>query len=224
MDQQHGGIRSMYPRPQDGARHEHKIVVGNRGLRFAHQSSERKLGNKNDKILPYVNLTQRLYGRFKSVDFKHTPRAQNDFANALSLIAYMIQHPESTHIDLLAITLREEQAYYAYVEARPYGQPWYADIKAYLVKGEYPQRALQIKRRLSGDWPIASSRTKKYYRKRTLDLGLLRCVDAEEATKLLKEVDVGACGPHMNGFFLAKKILGIEYYWMTIEHDSCKFL
>lgn len=43
--------------------------------------------------------------------------------------------------------------------------------------------------------------------KRTPDLGLLRCVDVVEATKLLDEVHVGVYGTHMNGFTLAKKIL-----------------
>lgn len=43
--------------------------------------------------------------------------------------------------------------------------------------------------------------------RRTLDLGLLRCVDAKEASRLLEEIYVGTCGPYMNGFILAKKIL-----------------
>ncbi|XP_060212070.1 uncharacterized protein LOC132639647 [Lycium barbarum] len=78
---------------------------------------------KNDKILPYVNLVQRLCGRFKSIDFRHTPRAQNEFADALATIASMIQHPESSHIDPLEITLRENQAHCAHVEAELDGQP-----------------------------------------------------------------------------------------------------
>ncbi|XP_060182142.1 uncharacterized protein LOC132611786 [Lycium barbarum] len=95
---------------------------------------------KNDKILPYVNLAQRLCGRFKSIDFRHThtPRAQNEFVDVLATIASMIQHPKSGHIDLLEITLKEEQAHCACVEAEPDGKPWYVDIKTYLEKGEYP--------------------------------------------------------------------------------------
>ncbi|XP_059302267.1 uncharacterized protein LOC132054240 [Lycium ferocissimum] len=72
---------------------------------------------KNVKILLYVNLVQRLCERFKSIDFRHTPRAQNEFADSLAIISSMIQHPESTHIDPLEITLREEQAHCAHVEA-----------------------------------------------------------------------------------------------------------
>lgn len=29
----------------------------------------------------------------------------------------------------------------------------------------------------------------------------------------------GICGPHMNGHMLAKKLLGMGYYWSTMESD-----
>ena len=37
--------------------------------------------------------------------------------------------------------------------------------------------------------------------------------------RVMKEVHQGIYGPHMNGIMLAKKILGIRYYWNTIETD-----
>ncbi|XP_060200383.1 uncharacterized protein LOC132628636 [Lycium barbarum] len=128
----------MYPRPQDGARHERTGVVGNRDSDLLINHVKGNWATKKDKILPYVNLVQRLYERFKSIGFRHTPRAQKEFANALATIAYMIQHPESTFIDPLQIIVREEQTHCAHVEAEPDGQPCYADIKAYLERGEYP--------------------------------------------------------------------------------------
>ncbi|XP_059285942.1 uncharacterized protein LOC132039486 [Lycium ferocissimum] len=116
----------------------------------------------------------RLCERFKSIDFRHTPRAQNEFADALATIASMIQHSVSTHIDPLEITLREEHAHCAHVEAEPDGQPWYADIKAYLEKREYPPEssANQKKtiRRLANGFFL----NKEVLYKRTPDLGLLR--------------------------------------------------
>ena len=38
------------------------------------------------------------------------------------------------------------------------------------------------------------------------------------------EVHSGVCGPHMNGHFLAKKILRAGYYWLTMEWDSIRFV
>ncbi|XP_055814481.1 uncharacterized protein LOC129884162 [Solanum dulcamara] len=60
--------------------------------------------------------------------------------------------------------------------------------------------------------------------RRTPDMGLLRCVDAIEATKLLEQIHAGVCGTHMNGLTLAKKILRAGYFWMTMEHDCCKYV
>ncbi|XP_070011107.1 uncharacterized protein [Nicotiana sylvestris] len=60
--------------------------------------------------------------------------------------------------------------------------------------------------------------------KRTPDLNLLRCVDAQEAGKIMSEVHAGVCGPDMNGYILAKKILQAGYYWMTMEKHCFSFV
>ena len=60
--------------------------------------------------------------------------------------------------------------------------------------------------------------------KRTLDLNLLRCLDAEEAEKIMNEVHVGVCGPQINGYVLAKNILQVGYYCLTMERDCFRFV
>ncbi|XP_070015235.1 uncharacterized protein [Nicotiana sylvestris] len=99
------------------------------------------------------------------------------------------------------------------------GKPWFYDIKEYLLKGQYPEHANHTQkhtvRRLSDHFFHSGG---NLYR-RTPDLGLLRCVDAKEASKLLEDVYAGTCGPHKNGFVLAKKILRTGYFWMTMETD-----
>ena len=54
--------------------------------------------------------------------------------------------------------------------------------------------------------------------KRTSDLGLLRCVDEDEADYLIKVVHSGVYGSHMNGHLLAKKIMRTGYFGLTMEH------
>ena len=55
-------------------------------------------------------------------------------------------------------------------------------------------------------------------------MGLLRCVEAREARRLVEEIHAGTCGPHMNGFTLAKKILRSGYYWLTMETDCIRYV
>ncbi|XP_060183093.1 uncharacterized protein LOC132613051 [Lycium barbarum] len=161
------------------------LVIGDLDL-LIHQVQD-KWAAKNAKIIPSVNLAQRLCKKFKKIKFKHTLRAQNEFDDALGTIASMIQHPESSHIDLLEISLREDPSYCSHVEAEPDGKPWYTDIKMYLGKEEYLQNTTRNQwktlRRMANRFFL----NKEILYKLTPDLGLVRCVDATEAMKLLEE-------------------------------------
>nr|XP_027120512.1 uncharacterized protein LOC113737482 [Coffea arabica] len=55
-------------------------------------------------------------------------------------------------------------------------------------------------------------------------LNLLRCIDEDEAQYMIKEVHSGVCGPHMNGHLLAKKIMRIGYFWLSMERDCIDFV
>ncbi|XP_070010011.1 uncharacterized protein [Nicotiana sylvestris] len=122
--------------------------------------------------------------------------------------------------DLLIHQVREEWATKnSKILLRTDGKHWFHDIKEYLEKGEYPELANPTQkctlRRLSNN--LFHSGGILY--RRTPDMGLLRCVDAKEASRLLEEIHVVTCGPHMNCFVLAKKILRAGYFWITMETD-----
>ncbi|XP_015161297.1 uncharacterized protein [Solanum tuberosum] len=110
--------------------------------------------------------------------------------------------------------------YYFHVEEEPDGKPWYDDIRRYLKSGEYTEDATSVQkrtiRRLANQFFLSGE---TLYR-RTPDLGLLRCVEAGEANRLIEEIHAGTCGPHTNDFTLAKKILRSGYFWLTMETDS----
>uniref|UniRef100_A0A2N9G9H2 Integrase catalytic domain-containing protein n=1 Tax=Fagus sylvatica TaxID=28930 RepID=A0A2N9G9H2_FAGSY len=60
--------------------------------------------------------------------------------------------------------------------------------------------------------------------KRTHDATLLRCVDAEEANRLIQEMHAGLMGAHANGPFLARKIMRAGYYLVDNGeglHQTC---
>ncbi|XP_070013425.1 uncharacterized protein [Nicotiana sylvestris] len=126
---------------------------------------------------------------------------------ALERFWYQKQHPDKNFIDLIPVRIHNQLAYRAHVEEETDGKPWFYDIKEYLAKGEYPERENQTQkcalRKLSNHYFHSGG---NLYR-RTPDLGLLRYVDAKEASKLLEEIHDGTCGPHMNGIVLTKKIL-----------------
>ena len=46
---------------------------------------------------------------------------------------------------------------------------------------------------------------------------LLLCLDCASADRVMREVYVGVCGPHMGGHMLTRKIMKTGYFWLTME-------
>ena len=61
-----------------------------------------------------------------------------------------------------------------------------------------------------------------------LDLGcdkiLLRCIDANKAKKIIHKIHEGVCGTHANGHVMARQVMRVGYYWMTMEVDCVKYV
>lgn len=52
---------------------------------------------------------------------------------------------------------------------------------------------------------------------------MLRCMDKHEANLLIKEIHEGSFGTHVNGRTMAKKILRVGYYWLTMKTDCFQY-
>ncbi|XP_070054800.1 uncharacterized protein [Nicotiana tomentosiformis] len=184
-----------------------------------------ELATKNTKIFPYLQCVLELIKRFTKIEFKHVLRIQNAFADALATLSSVIQHLDKNFIDPIPIKIHKQPAYCAHVEEEIDVNPSFHDIKKYLEKGEYPESAIHTQKRMLRRLANHFFQSGGVMYRRTPDLGLLRCVDAHEASRLLEEIHVGNCKHHMNGFFLAKKILRVVgYFWMTMETDSIKYV
>ncbi|XP_070014969.1 uncharacterized protein [Nicotiana sylvestris] len=122
------------------------------------------------------------------------------------------------------VKVHNQPAYCAHVEEETDGKPWFHDIKDYLAQGEYLMQANHTQKRMLRRLSNHFFQSRGTLYRRTPDLGLLRCVDAKEASRLLEEIHVGTYGPHMNGFVLAKKIHRVGYFWMTMETDCIWYI
>ncbi|XP_070015077.1 uncharacterized protein [Nicotiana sylvestris] len=179
---------------------------------------------KNSKILTYLYHVHELRKRFTKIEFQHVPKVQNEFADALATLSSMIQHPDKNFIDPISVKVHDQPAYYAHVEEEADKKPWFHDIKEYLAKGEYPELANTTQKSTLQRLSINFFHSEGILYRRTPDLGLLRCVDAREASTLLEEIHAGTCGPHINGFVLAKKILQAGYFCMIMETDCVQYV
>ena len=162
---------------------------------------------KNLKIIPYEQYVQKLCKRFRKIEFRHTPRIQNELADALDTIALMIKHPDTYYIDPLDIELKEYPIHCSHVEAEPDDLPWYYDIKKYLESETYLEDPTSNQKKSISRMALNFFLTEELFYKRTPNLGLLRCVDVVDVAKLIEQIHAGVCGTHMNRITLARKIL-----------------
>ncbi|PKI65802.1 hypothetical protein CRG98_013807 [Punica granatum] len=158
-----------------------------------------------------VKELKELAKNFEKISFTYTPRAKNQFVDALATLASMVSISEGNIIELLEIEVAKGPAHYNAIEASE-AKPWYEDIRNFLRTGQYPpfadRRDRKTLRRLAMHYFLSG----KILYCRSFDSTLLRCIDEHESRPLMEEVHRGNCGPHMNGLMLAKKIMRLGYY------------
>uniref|UniRef100_A0A2N9HA06 Uncharacterized protein n=1 Tax=Fagus sylvatica TaxID=28930 RepID=A0A2N9HA06_FAGSY len=183
---------------------------------------------RDPKLIPYQRYISRLLPKFKYITFTYTPRAHNHFADALATLASLIKLVEGDDVRPLRIETRDIPAYCVCVEecmnveAEIDDKPWYYDIKRFIQDREYPPRATENEKKYIRRMAFQFFLSGEILYKRTHDATLLRCVDAEEANRLIQEMHAGLMGAHANGPFLARKIMRAGYYWLTMERDCIR--
>ncbi|XP_070010703.1 uncharacterized protein [Nicotiana sylvestris] len=103
------------------------LVIGDSDL-MVHQVLG-EWATKNTKILQYLYHMQELIKRFTKVEFKHVPRIQNEFTDALATLSSMIQHPDKNFIDHIPVRIHNQLAYCSHVKEEVDGNPWFHDTK-----------------------------------------------------------------------------------------------
>ena len=154
------------------------------------------------------------------------PRAHNQFVDALATLASMIDIPTDIVIRLLLIESRSVLAYCCLIDEVKLddGLPWYHDIYQFLRLGAYPKIATTKDKRALRQCAARFVICGETLYRRSTDGMLLLCLDGPSADRVMREVHVGVCGPHMGRHMLACKIVRTDYFWLTIETDCCQFV
>jgi hypothetical protein len=147
---------------------------------------------KKEHLKPYQAYLKRVCQKFTKIEYTYVPRSQNQFTDALATLASLVQIPEKTFVRPIEIKRREAPAHEREVcmldnEIND-GKPWYYDIRNFVEDRVYPEGADRKDRRalrlLATQYILCGG---VLYR-RSYEGVHLRCVDKEEAEKLIKEV------------------------------------
>ena len=60
--------------------------------------------------------------------------------------------------------------------------------------------------------------------KKGKDQILLKCVNADEAKKIVHEIHEGVCGTYASGHVMARQIIRAGYYWMTLKNNCISYV
>ncbi|WJZ90916.1 hypothetical protein VitviT2T_010031 [Vitis vinifera] len=178
------------------------------------------------KLKPYHAYLELLVGRFDDLRYTHLPRAQNQFADVLAILASMIDIPVDATVRPLSIESRSAPAYCCLIDdVEPDdGLPWYHDVYHFLRLGVYPEAATANDRRALRQLVARFVICGETLYRRSPDGMLLLCLDRASADRVMQEVHAGVCGSHMGGHMLARKIMRTGYFWLTMETNCCQFV
>ncbi|WJZ84615.1 hypothetical protein VitviT2T_004213 [Vitis vinifera] len=150
----------------------------------------------------------------------------NQFADALATLTSMIDIPTNTVVHPLLIELRSVLAYCCLIDEAKFddGLPWYHDIYQFLRLGAYPEAATtkdkRALRQLAAQFVICGE---TLYKRSTHGM-LLLSLDCVFVDRVMREVHVGVCRPHMGGHMLACKFMRTDYFWLTMKTNFCQFV
>ena len=97
---------------------------------------------------------------------------------------------------------------------------WYSNIVYYLKNLSCPDHLVDYKRRALRLKAMKYCLTEDGLGWRNPNMVILRCVNKEEAKKILEELHFGYCGGHFVARTNSHKILRADYYWPTLFFDT----
>ena len=140
---------------------------------------------RDSKLVPYQEFIKGLIEQFEEITFKHLPQEENYLADALATLATMFKVNANAETQLVKLEVRESQAHYACVQGESDGNPWYHDILRYIKDQQYSELANDNDKRTLRRLAMGFFLDGDILYKKSKDQILLRCVDADEAKKIV---------------------------------------
>ena len=84
---------------------------------------------RDHKLIPCQSYIKELAEFFNEISFHHSPREENQMADALATLAFMFQLTPHKDLPYIEFRYRGRPAHYCLVEEERDDKPWYFDIK-----------------------------------------------------------------------------------------------
>ncbi|XP_062085589.1 uncharacterized protein LOC133791687 [Humulus lupulus] len=191
------------------------------GLRLARELKVKgEYQARGPKMAAYLTRVKGYLGQLEGYIIEKIPRERNTHVNALAKLATTkdgdtlksvpveyLSKPSITDVEVHMINTPKES--------------WVDPIMKYLKDGTLPidKREAQWLAYKAARYTLVD----RVLYKREFSIPLLRCVDEEEAMKVLYEIHEGECSNHTSGTSTSKKAMRQGYYWPSMEKDASNF-
>jgi len=181
----------------------------------------------DEKIRPYRVVVLELLEQLNRYTVNTIPRTNNRYADVMASVVSLIPIELGDEETILTIHNLSSTSYQNHlhhifsflITNDDTFQDCYFDIYSYLkdqsIPSYYSKNERLRLRRIAIRYVIIGD---VLYR-RSFDGALLRCLTLDEITTTLEQAHDGFCGGHFHSKSLYTKILGIGYYWPTMEDD-----
>lgn len=173
----------------------------------------------NDRMMTYLQLSKELLNKIPSWRITHVAREENQWADALSKLAYSflpsandpIYVEEKHHSSIGKMQIHEIHK----------EEDWRTPILEYIIHDKLPEDKNEARYLVFKARNYCEVNGKLY--RRSMVEPLLRCLGPDESNIAILEVHSGICGEHLGGKNLAFKIIRQGLYWPTMRKDCEDF-
>ena len=177
--------------------------------------------SKDDRMIQYLAVAQRLISKFKSCKLTQIPREQNSQADALANLGSALQTQTQMSIPVLVLqwpaTLEPSNEEISTIEAE---ETWMTPIVQYLKDDILPENRNESRKIKKQAARYCLSQEVLY--RRSFAGSYLRCVTPREAARILVELHEGDCGSHSSRRSLVLRAKRAGYYWPTMAEEPNK--
>ena len=173
-------------------------------------------------MILYHKLAMEMVNEFEVINFEYLPREENQMAAGLATLGAMFQVNSKDEVQLIRMRIKKEPVHCLHIEEEVDGKPWYYDILQYVKDRQYPDYASENDKRILRRLAMGFLDGEVLYKKGK-DQVLLRCVNSSKANKIVEEIHERVCGTHAIGHRMARQVMKVGYYWLTLENDCIKY-
>ena len=180
---------------------------------------------KDERMMTYLHLVLSMKSKFLRCDFKQISRLENNHADSLTNLGSAVEHQLRREIPIKHIAEPNIQRSGGEVLCLDTSSGWRDPIIAYLKDGVLPDdraEAQKLQHLATRYTLLGNILYKKSYSKLHSN-PYLKCLERDEAKKVMQEIRYGDCGNHACGRVLHKAI-NQGYYWPKMFQDAKEYV